>query len=407
MEKEKNNNCNNNYFYDCKEDIIKDSDVNYNNNEKEKIVANDINTTYNYLNPLGHIIDNFVSLLKNRNKNKCDENKYCDNIVKKRQKLNNMCLAKTKPKINYTYYNYNDYSYLENKMRNIGNQNKRNIKGKNVIKEQKYGQNYDVFNNNKNNYNFSGIYDNNKVDKFNKYNEESPSKSKKYSTNCTLRDNENNNQNLGKEKQTKETKETDNQSNKCLYVNNSDYINNNIDVKSKENENNINLNNLNDHSNIDLNNNNQSEIYNKFIINDYNIPIRKKNIYNSHEINKYLNKGINHTRSCESLFPKNKNKNIQIENISNISYYPSSQLTYDRKKCLTISREESQVIFRPLNRKVNKFFKPSETVSEKIQKLIRRKGQINKNRLSLSTKLNLDTNLSLSDESENESNAIQ
>jgi hypothetical protein len=283
--------------------------------------------------------------------------------------------------------------------------------------EKKYGKNikntnnqsYDekkIINNTKKNNNFSGIYDNNKVYKFNKYSEESASKSKKYSTNCTLRenDNSNNNQNLRKEKQAKDIYY---QTKKDININNVDNINN-IDDKCKQNVND-NLINLYDHSNIDLKNNKienatktdnncKSMIYHKFKINDYNFQNRKKDIL-------YLKKGNNNTKSHEILFPQSEN--IKIEKNYNLSYYPTSHINNIHKNNLTISKEETQIIYNP--NKKNQYYKQNETVSEKIQKLIKQKAyNNNNNHVSLSTKLNLDTNLSLSDESEkeNESNII-
>ena len=478
------NNNNNNYnklkdynALNYKEDIIQD--FNYNNYDyidKEKIQANDNNALIDKnLNPLGHIVDNFVTMLKykngSNNRNKMNKNKvngkvkyggnkYNDNIMKKKKNLDNMCLAKTKQKSHYTYYKYKDYSSLENKIKNIENQNKKNLKRKNEIKEKKdeyekkYGKNNfinfnnrycneKIVNNNKKKINkLSGIYDNNKMYKFNKYNDESTSKSKKYSTNYSIRENDNINQNYDKEKYIEENNYY--QIEQYPNINNNNYDNNNnndninniydysnIELNKENKDDNINI--INDYSNIELNKDNNkdnniennnyvycpSKIYNKSEIETFNnnsIQNGEKENINNYEINAHtahthLNDIYNNSKSYEFQFPHSKtNKNIEIQNISNISYYPTPHNYNDPKNNTYImSRqniEQTQISYNPINNIEKKMNKPIETVSEKVRKLIKQKAKNNNNYSSLSSKLNLDTNLSLSDENENERDHI-
>ena len=115
----------NNYDkYDYKKNlnVNKDYYKKNNNNFKydEKYLENSkYNIIDNNLNPLGHIVDNFVNMLRNKNayKNKIINknqnyktnnylyNKYNNNIMNKKKNLDNMSLSNITQKSNNTYYN--------------------------------------------------------------------------------------------------------------------------------------------------------------------------------------------------------------------------------------------------------------------------------------------------------------
>ena len=500
----------NNNDYLNEDYIIDDNDGSYNKYSKnESIQIN--NEIDNNLNPLGHIVDNFVSMLKNKYNNKnriknnilnanekpisnfnnfdnndnlnnnqnliprnkeyndninynqnnkisdnlnnnnnidnnknigintndkgniknnikhipINTNKYNDKILEKKKLLNNIGLSKIKTKNNIYNHKYKNYSSLENKIKNIEYQNKKNLIGQNNIKdimkeyEKKYGKNSNfanftniirekIANNNINEIeNPPGVYSNNKTYKFNKYNEDI---AKKYYTN--------------------DSKEKNKQRHFIPDINNRYYddensnenINHYINI---ENNSNIDLNERNNRDNINISNTNNTNNSNIKILNDLNkdnIPASNKNYLTSPNdginVNEKLDNLINNNNNNKRKINNNRNDNIQIhefqnqssklnnieiKTLSNISNYPSpNNINSKNDYMITKTNEEkNKIIFQPTNVNSTKMTEKKESVSERVKNLINHKAKININNLSLSSKLNIDTNLTLSDDNEN------
>ena len=403
-----NNNLYNYYIYDQKYSS-KNYKTNY--NYSKDLNSDEFNIIDNNLNPLGHIVDNFVTMLRNKNSknnmiynnnyifkqnyNKINnKNNYNYNILKKKEKLDNICSSNFKNNNNYLK---KDYSSLENKIKNIEKKNKQNLMKKNGIKERKeeyenkYGKNKNIFikkNNNKfqkenkkiNNNNNSNNSNNRLVKNltFNKYNEEYIYIPNQYLKNNLL-DNENNYQNIQNE----------------IYN-----TNNSLEQRNDYNNNdNDNINNNSEYLNIQLNldKKNYLEKYNTNYIlsNDNNFEIEKfgisiQNQENKNKLIKNLYNSINQNYEfCTT--PSKINNTNDIQNPSNLSSYCPNSKNNELKNDYKILSSPSII----KSDKKNK----TETVAEKVRKLINQKAK-NNNNLSLSTKLNIDTNLSLSDENE-------
>ena len=281
--------------------------------------------------------------------------------------------------------------------------------------EKKYGKNSNfanftnmikekIGNNNANEIeNPPGIYSNNKTYKFNKYNEDI---TKKYSTN--------------------DLKEKNNQNQFIPDINNRYY-----DEKSDDNINdnmnnniNIELNGRNNRDNINISNTNNTNNSNIKILNDLNkdnIPTSNNNYLTSpnddmHE-NEKMDNLINNNNNKRKI-NNNRNDNIQIhefqiqdskinnteiKSLSNLSNYPSPNNINSKNDYIATkaNEEKNQIISQPTNINSTKMTEKKESVSEKVKNLINHKAKININNLSLSSKLNIDTNLTLSDDNEN------
>ena len=151
-------------------------EIKNNNNLEEEF--NNINDNYK-INPLGHIVDNFVTMLKDKNQqrfkmikrniiktNDSFYNKYREDIMVKKKKLENMSLINNKIKNNYSYYDIKKRGYTSENTNKINNnkkkfrKNERNNKTNN-IKEMNaiYIEKNDINDNNKLNDNFNFSFD--------------------------------------------------------------------------------------------------------------------------------------------------------------------------------------------------------------------------------------------------------
>ena len=415
------NNKNNNYkLYYYKEDIIKDdyNELLFNNDkniQEEKSQTKRSNEINNNVKPLDCIVDNFVSMLKYKKGNKSKvlktnsysknnnsvRNKYNDNIMKKKKNLDNMCLSNTPLYNNYNYdCNSKKYPIIEKKIKknnsinnNINNKNiksKNDKKGKKKVndKNKKNGKNERKINNNE--YLFKGfpsIYDNNKLYKFAKY-----QKGRKI--------------NISEENKNKYKIPINRNENINSYEDgNKSNFNHNL-VNSKLNKG------FNDKNLIKYNlNYNIPKKENNFEIEKFDIIIqdKQKNRFNDKNYNK------NDIKIFElQLSPSNLNKNIEIQNLSNLSYYPTPKKFYNTTNNWPIKQnnnEQDKILDNSMNSKDKGMKDQRESVSDKIRKLINQKAKTNSSYISLSSKLNLDTNLSLTEENEtqndNNSNTIK
>lgn len=415
----------NNNLSSYTEEYIKDK---YNNDYYNNVQQNSYEINEN-LNPLGHIVDNFLLMLKDKhninnnnklykkniNTNKIPNSnvsisRYNDNIAKKKKKLNNICLPKTKPRNNSTFYEYRckNYSSLENKIKKIEINNKKNLIAQNSIKsrmkeyEKKYGKNNN-FNNNKkyinsdkyiksNNHeiNVPSLYTNNKIYKFNKYNEENNAKSNDYN----LIKNKRNNLIID-------------ENNRYYYIDNNkeNFPNNNTDYQIKS-ENSY----IGDNRNINsfnTNNNKSQSIYLNYAdsLKDKKTEIKKFDNFENKNKNKNNNKANssmknmdNNTKIYELQLSPSK-----IKKKNNVSRIPISPFIGNNSKneCMISKNNENHIPVTPSpSNNIKKRSEKRDTVSERIRKLINKKAKNNINNLSLSSKLNLDTNLSLSDDNE-------
>lgn len=411
----------------------KEFDGNKNNNKNDDISNNNISDNINYNinnNKNTEINNNDNENAKNNIKNiPNNSNKYNDKILEKKKLLNNMGLSKTKTKNNIYSHKYKNYSSLENKIKSIEHQNKKNLKGQNNIKDimneykKKYGKNssFSNFTNimkekiGKNNNNEiedpPGVYSNNKTYKFNKYKEDI---TKKYYTNEIKEKNKLNQFIPDINNRYCDEKSDDN-------IN--DNINNNINIENNSNNELIEKNNG---DNINISNTNNSNIK---ILNDSNkdnIPTSNNNYLTSpndginvnEKLDDLINNNNNNKRKINSSINNNKNDNIQIhefqiqdskinnteiKSLSNISNYPSHNNINSKNDYMTAktNEEKSQVISQPTNINSTKISEKRETVSERVKNLINHRAKINFNNLSLLSKLNIDTNLSLSEDNEN------
>ena len=398
-------------------------DRNYNKNNNNNISNNNISDNKHDNIDNNQNIDINTNINGNLNNNikpiPINTNKYNDKILEKKKLLNNIGLSKTKN--NIYNHKYKNYSSIENKIKNIEHQNQKNLIGQNNIKdimqeyEKKYGKNSNfanftnmikekIGNNNANEIeNPPGIYSNNKTYKFNKYNEDI---TKKYSTN--------------------DLKEKNNQNQFIPDINNRYY-----DEKSDDNINdnmnnniNIELNERNNRDKINISNTNNTNNSNIKILNDLNkdnIPTSNNNYLTSpnddmHEnekmdnlINNNNNKRkINNNRNDiiqihEFQIQDSKINNTEIKSLSNLSNYPSPNNINSKNDYIATkaNEEKNQIISQPTNINSTKMTEKKESVSEKVKNLINHKAKININNLSLSSKLNIDTNLTLSDDNEN------
>ena len=394
----------------------------YNNNYYQKtnyIQKEKFNTNANHrISPLGHIVDNFVSMLKNKNQKRSQivikncvklqgqnywYNKYNEDIMNKKRKLEDMCLMNNRMNNNYSCFNIKKKgNKKDNEKKKIPKKNKEQIYERNKknsnIKEMKvkYGEKND-------NITFSFKNKNNKsktpINNMKKSNIPNLLKEKNYLNKFIKNTNENN---------YKELKESS--FNNYIYTKKesiNSQIQNNFQVKKaqkKISKNNITENNIND---------------NKIIINKNIVEvkgnIKKKKIFSHFKNSKSLTDNlkienfeisINETKTDKYISTVNDNsfnnksainhsspskfeKNIEIQNISNISYNPNNVL---------ISKESLEKSNMILDKSKNN----GQTVAERVRKLIMKKAALNPNKLSLSTKLNINTDLSLTDSEKTE-----
>ena len=393
------------YKYNYKKDY---NNYDYKIYNKENIGIN------NSSNHLENVIDNFVTMIKEKNYNK-NLNKL--NINYNRTNLDNnedIYLPKTEErnKENLYTYKYRDYSDLKNSIKKIENKNKKKLKNEinEKIKEyeNKYGKNSNFLNsNNKKSFNInkkfyknddniinntSDIYNNSSLYNLNNYNKESNSRALNYPSE------KNNEENIKKNKYNNLVKYKNeiNYNNKDNNkINKKDYTNIRINNKNKEkskNKDNLNIkennNDINQYKEENNINNFPSKKDNKNIIEPYDNSLHNKENKNNNPLNKIeSNTKIYELQLTPSKLNRNNNKNN-----TNISYYQKEK--------------KEQIKIKPINNKYkNKLI--NETVSERVKKFINKKAKINNNNnFSLSSKLNLDTNLSLSDENEKENNTF-
>ena len=416
------------------DNCIRDYNNMDNNKNKEIIKNNKDNENDTNSNPLGHIVDNFVFMLKYKNNNEKSKknlfikkknknnNNYNDSIMKKKQILDNMCIskAKSKTKNDYYQYKYKDYSNIENKLKKIDINNKKKMKEKNGIKAKKeeyekiYGKNNHLKRGNNSNYfkeklidnkvklnknNISLINDNKNITKINKYNEAKiPPKININANIFSFKENEN--------KIHINTESKTNLHEKYNYFNYDNENNLNSNTKNIKkgfsniymNENNKENSKLNNSDYLFTQNNNNNN--NNFEIKQFDIFIQNKdnkenNIKKINEDNKNL---INEYK------PKNTpifNRNIEIQNLSNLSYYSNPKIYFNTFSKQNI--DKPQILFQSdSEEKAKRINKSIESVKERVRKLINQKGKINNKNISLSTKLNIDTNLTISEENDSQ-----
>ena len=121
---------------------------------------------------------------------------------------------------------------------------------------------------------------------------------------------------------------------------------------------------------------------------------------NKRKINNNRNDNI---QIHEFQIQDSKINNTEIKSLSNLSNYPSPNNINSKNDYIATkaNEEKNQIISQPTNINSTKMTEKKESVSEKVKNLINHKAKININNLSLSSKLNIDTNLTLSDENEN------
>ena len=447
-----NQNLGNNLFYNynnsglnkIRDNVYKKNEVNNNlSSYTEEYIRDKLNNDYynnaqqniceinGNLNPLGHIVDNFLLMLKDKhninnnnklykkniNTNKIRNSNVSissnnDKIVKNKKNINNICLPKTKPRNNSTFYEFRckNYSSLENKIKKIEINNKKNLIAQNSIKtrmkeyEKKYGKNNNFYNNKKyinsdkyiksNNHeiNVPTLYTNNKIYKFNKYNEENNTKSNDYN----LIKNKRNNLIID-------------ENNRYYYIDNNkeNFPNNNIDYQLKS-ENSY----IRDNPNINSFNTNNNKSQSIYLNYTDSLKDKKTEIKNLDNLNiEKKNKKNNNNKANSSMKDKDNNTKIyelqlspsKINKKNNVSKMLISPVTGNNSKneCMISKKNENHIPVTPSpSNNIKKRSEKKYTVSERIRKLINKKAKNNINNLSLSSKLNLDTNLSLSDDNE-------
>ena len=405
--KENSNSCYNDNYYQKTNYIFKEK---CNTNENKK------------MNPLGHIVDNFVIMLKDKNghRNKLAKsigtksqnywyNKYNEDIMNKKRKLEDMCLSNNNNYKRKGNSNENNRKIIEKKDNNILNKrnNKNKMKEMRAIYKQKNNILYDNFSFSNNEYynnQASSVKEkklniiHNLIDENNHLNKHNKNKSenikslmnnsfmdyiyqKKESLKNQLEKNKINMKVINKEYSKNNSNEKNNIKDKIIIGNNTIFKEiNNIKKKGK----------YNDFINTKNENNKQFKIE-KFNILIQDIkPNNEKTLSNVND-NSFINKSV-----FNQLTTSKFEKNIEIQNISNISYNPNQNILNTKE-----GLEQSLIT-------LNKSKNNGESVAEKVRKLIMKKASLNPNKLSLSTKLNLNTDLSLSEseKSEKESNNI-
>ena len=399
-----------------------------NNNNLEEEEFNNTNDNYK-INPLGHIVDNFVTMLKDKNQqrfkiikrniiktNDSFYNKYREDIMVKKKKLENMSLINNKIKNNYSCYDIKKRGYPSENTNKINNnkkkfrKNERNNKTNN-IKEMNaiYIEKSNINDNNKLNDNFNFSFD-----KKNFNNKASTQNGKK-------KNNNNNKYSIkNKESLNIKNKYKNEKSNKLFtkIINNSLYtkkesIRNNMrkkrlklddinkqDIKYKNKEKIIkktpktNINALKKKKeNIFKNYAYTQNVSNNLQIENFNLIIQDKKRKRERIIPILNEDSFDNKSAINRLSSPHKFKgNIEIQNISNLSYSPFHSFISKEN----LEQSQTLLLYRTKNL--------GETVAEKVRKLIMKRGTKNNSKTSLSKKLNLNTDLSLSDSEKNENN---
>ena len=379
----------------------------YSNNYYQKtnyILKEKYNTNEeNRISPLGHIVDNFVTMLKGKNvqrnryikKNSTKSQNYCYNkynadIMNKKRKLEDMCLTDNRIKSNSTKRiqnkRKNPVNERNNKINKIKEMKAINVEKKNVINDN---DNFS-FNNNNNitnqtsfdkekkfNNTHNLLKENNHLNKFNKYNNEN---TKEFLTNSF------NNYIYQKKESIKNQIQKNRIKMKVINKENKENLKNNKRKEKRIMSNilkkipdNFKKKNILSHFTFTKDNynkdNNNINNNNKLKIENFNISIQETKLDKEKNTPKYNDISFNNKSAINQLTSSKFEKNIEIQNISNISYNPHPSIN------------------------ITKNF--NETVAEKVRKLIMKKAVQNMNKPSLYIKLNLNTDLSLTD-SENE-----
>ena len=386
---------------------------NYTNNYYKKTnyhLEEKCNTNENYrISPLGHIVDNFVTMLKDKNeyKNKIFKNntkiqtqknwynKYNEDIMIKKRKLEDMCLNDNKLNSNNLGFDTKMKEFSsENNTKRI--QKKRNEK-KNKMKETKAKNNAkNICNKINNNVNFSF---NNKC-----FNNQTPIEKEKEAKNNRNLSRGNYSLNELNKYKIENLKESKKNSIMNYIYNKKESIKNEIqknrfklkepkkipkkkDNKEKNTIKGKNAIKINNKKAIDKTKNTQN-IFDKFKIENFNILIRDTKGTKDKNISILNDNSFYNKSATNQISPSKFDKNIEIQNISNISYNPKPDLLNTK-----VVLEKSQII--NLNRPT--ISNGNETVAEKVRKLIMKKASLNHNKPSLSTKLNLNTDLTLTE----------
>ena len=373
---------------------------------KEKCNTNENNR----INPLGNIVDNFVTMLKDKTeqRNKLTKsigtksqnywyNKYNEDIMIKKRKLEDMCLSNNNKYKRRGFSNENNRK-IEKEKNYLLKRNKNNMREMRAIYKQNNNILYDNFSFSNNEYfnNQASSAKNKKVNIIHNLIEENNHlnrhiKNKSENINSLM-----NNSFIDYIHQKKESLKNEIEKNKLnMKVLKKENSKNNMNKKNYSKEKII----LGDNTifkeirNIkkkgkytDFINSKKENNKNKFKIEKFNIIIQDtKSNTNEKTLSNINDNSFNNKSVFNQLTSSKFDKNIEIQNISNITYNPNQNIL-NTKEIL----DQSLIT---LNRSKNN----GESVAEKVRKLIMKKASLNPNKLSLSTKLNLNTDLSLSE----------
>ena len=180
-------------------------------------------------------------------------------------------------------------------------------------------------------------------------------------------------------------------------INKSDtkYKNQERPIKKTPKKNNIKLSKKKKKEYIDNNLTYTQYLDNKLKIENFNILIQDKKVKKDKIISVLNDNSFKNKSAINGLYPHKFDGNIEIQNISNLSYSPLPNSSIEKEKF-----DRSQImLYRTKNF--------GESVAEKVRKLIRKKAKKNKSKPSLSTKLNLNTDLTLSDSDQSETDLFK
>ena len=397
-----NVNSKNNYTLNSKN--YKDNlNIFYNNknNNYEKFIT----STNNRISPLGHIVDNFILMLKDKNehRNKIIKknytktqnywnsyNKYNEDIMIKKKKLEDMLKYKNNHSCNKNTKNNEIKNDRKNKNRKIGEMKD---------SKEKNSKNGNIFNIDDNfNFSFNNLNMNNANKNININNKQSKNSKDKSNKSNNIKMNlidktKNENiqrlsENLFKNYIYKKKESIKEQIQKNKFKIKEMHKNNLNKVRTKENskikiirytkKNKIYHNTKIEQSTKIKNDEFYIETFNIMIQDNPKSKGKNTSFFNDDSI-------LNNKSAFNQLSPSKFDKNIEIQNISNITYNPYPGTT------------------KGIN-KINIF---GETVANKVRKLIMEKAAENANRSSLSTKLNINTNLTLSESETSDNDKIK
>ena len=405
------------YFYPINKSMNQNNEnmnINYNDTYYQNtnyILDDKLNGNINHrISPLGHIVDNFLIMLRDKNehrnkivkknntrtKNYYWYNKYNEDIMIKKRKLEDMSFIDNKLKSNYSCYDAKIKGFsIDNTTKIFRNKRKYPIHERNnkinEMKEMKAKYNEKNIKNKINdniNFSFNNKYFNNQTstnkenilnnnNTLNKYNMENSKEMIKNSfMNYIYTKKESLKDEIMKNRYKFKEKETPNNYKKVVNLKKDKNIMKSNDIKQKDF-----IKKKNKNKKIE----DSQNMNNKLKIEKFNIIIQDKNDNKQKKLssikgNYFLNKSYINKFS----FPKFE-KNIEIQNISNISYNSNPKDLIPKENYLE-------------NQNINNKSKISnETVAEKVRKFIIKKAAENQKKPSLSTKLNLNTDLTLSD----------